>query len=277
MPDFAAKLPASLAARTRDLRLRDGSVPALLVDPVPVDGADDRPPPMLLWMHGRTVDRFLDPGRHLRLMRAGLGVCAIDLPGHGDRLDPEMQRPEAMPRIVREALEEIDDVVDEAIALGGFDPDRIAIGGMSAGGMIALARLAAPSRPRRFAAAAVECTTGSWRTLPWWPLASRIADLEPAAHAAEWPPVPLLAMHNRLDEWVPCRSQEAFIEAIRPRYEPPAGDPDALEFVVFEKTGAPQEHAGFGRFAANAKDRLVAFLRQHLAKDSGGSSATPER
>ncbi|MGA1392385.1 MAG: hypothetical protein ACO38W_04430, partial [Phycisphaerales bacterium] len=65
MPDFAAKLPASLAARTRDVRLVGDSVPALLVDPV---RNGDGPPPALLWMHGRTVARFLDPGRYLRLL-----------------------------------------------------------------------------------------------------------------------------------------------------------------------------------------------------------------
>ena len=269
MPDFASKLPSSLAARTRDLRLLEGRVPALLVDPLRTEG-DRSPPPMLLWMHGRTVDRFLDPGRFLRLMRAGIGVCAIDLPGHGDRLDPALQRPEAMPRIVRQAFDEVDAVLDEAIALGGFDRERIAIGGMSAGGMISLARLADPTKPRRFAAAAVECTTGSWRTLPWWPLAEPIADLEPAQHAATWAPVPLLALHNRFDAWVPLRSQQAFIDAIRSRYAPPAGDPAALEFVVFEKTGAQQEHAGFGRFAAEAKDRLVGFLGHHLRRPLAG-------
>ncbi|MGA1046190.1 MAG: alpha/beta hydrolase family protein, partial [Phycisphaerales bacterium] len=220
MPDFAAKLPASLAARTRDVRLVGDSVPALLVDPI---REGEAAPPLLLWMHGRTVDRFLDPGRYLRLMRAGIGVCAIDLPGHGDRFDPAMQRPEAMPRIVRQAFDEVDRVLEEAIELGGFDPRRVAIGGMSAGGMISLARLASPSKPPRFAAAVVEGTTGSWRTLPWWPLAESIADLEPAQHASTWSPVPLLGLHNRFDEWVPLRSKQAFFEAIRPRYAPPAG------------------------------------------------------
>ncbi len=262
MPDFSQRIPASLASRSRDLRLLGGRVPALVVDPI--RDSSDRPPPLLLWMHGRTVDRWLDPGRYLRLMRAGIGVCAIDLPGHGDRIDPTMQQPEAMPRIVRQAFEEVDAALDEAISLGGFDPARVAIGGMSAGGMISLARLADPKRPSRFAAAVVECTTGSWRTLPWWPLAESIADLEPAAHAAAWPAVPLLALHNRFDHWVPLRSQQAFFEAIRPRYAPPLGNPEALELVVFEKSGAPQEHAGFGRFAAEAKERLVAFLTRHL-------------
>lgn len=266
MPDFAAKLPASLAARTRDVRLVGDSVPALLVDPI---REGEAAPPLLLWMHGRTVDRFLDPGRYLRLMRAGIGVCAIDLPGHGDRFDPAMQRPEAMPRIVRQAFDEVDRVLEEAIELGGFDPRRVAIGGMSAGGMISLARLASPSKPPRFAAAVVEGTTGSWRTLPWWPLAESIADLEPAQHASTWSPLPLLGLHNRFDEWVPLRSQQAFFEAIRPRYAPPSGDPAALELVVFDKTGAPQEHAGFGRFAAEAKDRLVSFLARHLRSPLG--------
>lgn len=269
MPDLAAKLPASLAARTRDVRLLEGRVPALVVDPVRSDG-ERTPPPMLLWMHGRTVDRHLDPGRYLRLMRAGIGVCAIDLPGHGDRFDPAMQRPEAMPRIVRQAFGEVDAVIDEAIAIGGFDAGRVAIGGMSAGGMISLARLADPNKPVRFAAAVVEGTTGSWRTLPWWPLAESIADLEPSQHAGSWNPLPLLALHNRFDEWVPVRSQQAFFEAIKPRYAPPAGDPSSLELVVFEKTGAPQEHAGFGRFAAEAKDRLVGFLGHHLRRPLAG-------
>jgi len=34
-------------------------------------------------MHGRTANKELDPGRYLRLIRAGIAVCAIDLPGHG--------------------------------------------------------------------------------------------------------------------------------------------------------------------------------------------------
>lgn len=257
MPDLAAKLPASLAARTRDVRLLDGRVPALLVDPIRAED-DRRKPPMLLWLHGRTVDRFLDPGRHLRLMRAGIGVCAIDLPGHGDRFDASLQRPEEVPRLIQAALDEVDSVTAAAVKEGGFDRDRLAIGGMSAGGMVTLARL---GMPHPFRAAVIECSAGSWRRLPWWPLASRIAHLDPIARASTWSPIPLLALHNAGDEWIPLAAQREFIEAIRPR----SADPSEVELVVYEKTGAPQEHAGFGRFAADAKDRLVAFLRRHLA------------
>jgi dipeptidyl aminopeptidase/acylaminoacyl peptidase len=271
MPDFALKLPSALAARARDLRLLGGRVPALLVDPTP-DPSRREPPPMLLWMHGRTVDRFLDPGRYLRLMRAGIGVCAIDLPGHGDRLDASRQHRHAMPGVIAEALGEIDAVCDEAVAAGGFDPRRLAIGGMSAGGMIALARLADPEATPRFAAAIVEAASGSWDPLEWGepdpPGRAFFAARDPIRHAASWRPLPLLVLHNRFDEMVPLAAQRAFVEAISPRYRVDGGvdgaSPGSLELVVFDRTGAPQEHAGFGRFAVEAKDRGIGFLAKHL-------------
>ena len=54
------------------------------------------------------------------------------------------------------------------------------------------------------------------------------------------------------------------METLRNRYE----DPDLVAFHVYEeRTGAPFEHAGFGRFAPDAKDRQVAFLRSHLGME----------
>jgi alpha-beta hydrolase superfamily lysophospholipase len=268
MPDLDQRLPSALAARSRILRLAGGRVPALLVDPLP-SPARRGPPPMLLWMHGRTVDKFLDPGRYLRLMRRGIGVCAIDLPGHGERLDAARHSREAMPQVIAEALGEIDAVCDEAIAAGGFDPRRLAIGGMSAGGMISLARLADAEAPARFAAAVVECTTGSWGPLEWGEVAAAdaaaFAARAPIRHAASWRPLPLLALHSRFDEIVPLSSQQAFIDAIATRYAAGGAVPPP-ELVIFDRTGAPQEHAGFGRFAAEAKERATSFLATHLER-----------
>ena len=255
MPDLDASLPIYLRERSRVAMLA-GRVPALLAHPDGLDTATE-PAPLLLWMHGRTVDKFLDPGRYLRLLRGGIGVCAIDLPGHGARFDASLQRPEEVPRLVQAGVEELDAIVADALAQGPFDPDRVAIGGMSAGGMIALARLALP---HAFRAGVAECSSGSWQHLSWWPLAARIAHLDPASRAECWIPVPLLLMHNEGDEWIPLESQRRFAEAIRPRY----ADPSALELEIFRNTGAPAEHAGFGRFAAAAKERLVEFLARHL-------------
>ncbi|MBT4768842.1 MAG: hypothetical protein HOO04_10850, partial [Phycisphaerae bacterium] len=67
-----------------------GAVPTLLIQAEEVNTA---PPPLLLWIHGRTAFKELDPGRYLRLMRRGISVCAIDLPGHGERLDPRLHKP----------------------------------------------------------------------------------------------------------------------------------------------------------------------------------------
>jgi hypothetical protein len=37
---------------------------------------------------------------------------------------------------------------------------------------------------------------------------------------------------------------------------------------IYEATGAPNEHAGFGRLAADAKDRFTAFLVTTLGVSS---------
>jgi hypothetical protein len=35
-------------------------------------------------------------------------------------------------------------------------------------------------------------------------------------------------------------------------------------FLTFTDTGAPREHAGFGKFGAQAKDAATDFLVRHL-------------
>ena len=83
MPDLDSSLPSSLRAISEHVRLGP-DVPCLVVRPEP--GAEPAgPTPFLIWMHGRTANKELDPGRYLRLARAGIGSCAVDLPGHGFR------------------------------------------------------------------------------------------------------------------------------------------------------------------------------------------------
>ena len=254
MPIIGA-LPQTLARNATTLRLAD-DVPAFLVRPERSDG----PEPLFIWMHGRTATKELDPGRFIRLMRAGIATCSLDLPGHGERHDDALHAPEAVLDVIARMEQEIDPVLADLRAMGSFDPDRIAIGGISAGGIATLVRLC---KPHDFAGAAVEATTGNRSfgdptRFPDIELLSRMTALD---HLDGWREIPLLALHNRLDEWIDVESQRIFIEALRARYE----HPEQVEFHVYdEPTGAPFEHAGFGRFAADAKDRQVRFLERVL-------------
>jgi dienelactone hydrolase len=167
-------------------------------------------------------------------------------------------------------IDEIDEIIEAVMALGVFDQSRIGIGGMSAGGMATLARLC---RPHAFRCASVEATTGSWshqaeREMFHDVPDQAIAALNPIGRLGDatgrdagWREIPLQAIHARHDEWVPIGGQQAFIDALRARYV----NPDQIEFVVYEHTGAPHEHEGFGSRASDAKDRQRDFLRRWLS------------
>ncbi len=217
-------------------------------------------------MHGRTVHKELDPGRYLRWLRAGIATCAVDLPGHGERFDSELQPADRAFDVVKLMIDEIDDVVDSLARMGVFDMQRVAIGGMSAGGMATLARLC---RPHAFRCACVEATTGSWghqaaphadremfRNVP----GDAIAALNPIAHLDGWKEIPLQAIHARHDEWVPLAGQQAFIQALRAKYR----DPSLIDVIIYDRTGAPNEHQGFGKLASVAKDAQRDFLERWL-------------
>lgn len=266
MIDRFQQHPRALVEKTRRMRLAahrvDGGVPALLAHP---DWTS--PAPVVIWMHGRTVSKELDPGRYLRWIRAGIGACAVDLPAHGDRLDEIRQSPEHTLRVVSQMIEEIDHVL-EALAdpawRGVFDLDRVAIGGMSAGGMATLRRLC-DAHP--FVCAAVESTAGDFSRMPYEGFhdASLVARLDPIRHLDSWRPIPLLALHSEADEWVPVGAIRSLAEALRARYAELGADPGLVELVTWPETGAPYEHAGFGRMANDAKNRQVDFLTRWLA------------
>jgi len=263
MVDLSPSLPSALEAKSRWQRLGPSAVPALLVHPDgDAESRDARPAPVLVWMHGRTARKEIDPGRYLRLMRAGIGVCAVDLPGHGERFEAPLQHPRHTLDLILQMIDEIDEIVDALRAMPGFDDGALAVGGMSAGGMAAMSRLC---REHPFRCAAVEASTGSWdeqrhREMFEGRHDAAIARDDPAANLDGWREIPLQAIHCRLDAWVSFEGQSRFIDALRTRYD----DPSSIEFVVYDKTGAPYEHAGFGRMAADAKDRQRDFFQHHL-------------
>ena len=278
-PRFAA-FPTALAAQARITRLGAGEIPALLVHP------DWRTPrPTLLWLHGRTAHKELDPGRYLRLMRDGIASCAIDLPGHGERPGPRRHDPTHTIDFAIEAVGEIDGIIEalaephiEGAAEHVFDLDRLAIGGMSAGGMIALRRLC---DPHPFRCALVEATSGRLTEMYFpphaphapltapapWPVQhprEKVDALDPSHHLDGFEPIPLLAIHATTDQLVPFGTQQRFIDDLRVHYHAMGADPALVGFLTFTDTGAPQEHAGFGKFGAQAKDAATDFLVRHL-------------
>ena len=210
-------------------------------------------------------------------MRAGIGTCAIDLPGHGERFDESLQQPARTLDVLEQTTREIDVVLEalqQSDLRGLFDPHRLAIGGMSAGGMAVLRRLC-DEHP--FQAVAVEATSG-WLTELYYPTLpphtgapwgiqhprDRLATLDPAEHLATWRPIPMFALHSEADELVPWPSQREFLHRLRGHYERAGADPDLIQIQTWSETGAPSEHIGFGREAAKAKDMQTKFLAEHL-------------
>lgn len=238
-------------------------------------------------MHGRTADKELDPGRFLRWIRAGIAACSIDLPGHGERGAAGAHEPEASLKVISQAVGEIDSVV-ESLAdprfHGVFDLDRIAIGGMSMGGIVALRRLC---DPHPFVCAAVEGTTGWLEGLyfpedrsesaapsPRWVARhdrDEVARVSAAAHLSTFRPIPLLMLHSEADRMMPFAVAKGFADRLRAHYQRVGADPALIELVTWPETGAPEEHVGFGRVSNDAKNAQTAFFAKQLL--SAGSAA----
>lgn len=271
--DRFAQFPSELAAKVRTMRLGASSIPTLLAHP---DWST--PAPIMLWLHGRTVSKELDPGRYLRWLRAGIATCAIDLPGHGERFDESMQHPERTLDILLQAVAEIDQVVTALASphfRSAFDLSRMGIGGMSAGGMTTLRRLC---DPHRFTCAAVEGATG-WLEGLYAPERSgmpvrsstlhrhpdeKILALDPTRRLASFKPIPLLVLHSEQDQVVPWAGMRVFVSNLRDQYAQSGASPSLIEVKTWPVTGAPQEHSGFGRVSAEAKTVQTDFLAHHL-------------
>lgn len=266
-PRFVA-FPSSLRDRVRHAVLAD--VPALIAHP-----DWESPSPVMFWMHGRTVSKELDSGRYLRWIRAGIAALAVDLPGHGERPGPRMHDPSFTPQVIAQMVGEIDPVLralSERDDAHLFDLGRIGIGGMSAGGMVTLRRLC---EPHTFRCAAVESTTGwlaelyhpSHSPARRWPAdhdAETISEIDPMDHLEGFRPIPLLSLHSEADEVVPFTGMKHFLERLGDHYEAAGADRSMIELHTWPWTGAPSEHAGFGKVAAEAKTLQVEFLKRTL-------------
>lgn len=273
-----AQFPSALVAKSRLVRLAS-DIPALLAHP---DWST--PAPVVLWFHGRTAYKELDAGRYLRWIRAGIAACAIDLPGHGERTELERQQPTHTLGVLEQAIGEIDAIVDALRApeyRGVLDTSRIAIGGMSAGGMVTLRRLC-DTHP--FRCATVEATTG-WLEGLYFPdrveavlgpgagkhawsadhSPEKVAQLDTLTNLESFRPIPLLAQHSKADRIVPFVVQAHFIDMLKARYRARGVDDALVTLQSWDQTGAPEEHIGFGKVTPDAKASQLAFLTKWLA------------
>ena len=236
-----------------------GDMPTLLVR------QDEQPRPFILWLHGRTADKELDSGRYLRYVRRGINVCAVDLPGHGERFVSELQEPQRILEVIQTMVGELDGLLEGLGGIDGFNMNKAAIGGMSAGGIASILRLL---RSHPFKVVVLEASMGSWGEKRDHPMFSGLSEeqfdaLNPVENLDTWSNIPLLAFHNRHDQWIPYSAQSAFIQALKHRYD----DPNLVELVSFDHTGAPNEHMGFGRQSAFVKEVQVEFVARHLRVD----------
>jgi fermentation-respiration switch protein FrsA (DUF1100 family) len=147
---------------------------------------------------------------------------------------------------------------------------------MSAGGMAALRRLC---DPHPFVCASVESTTGDLGALYHpdagrpWPVdhpRERIARLDPAQHLDTWRPIPLLAIHSEADRAVPFAGMRGFIGRLRDHCRARGANAGLVELLTWPQTGAPDEHAGFGRYSNDAKNAQTEFFTRHLRPSRPG-------
>lgn len=275
MIDRFSQLPQALKARAEFVRLAEATSPYEEAVPALVAHPDEgwqrggaRKAPFVLWMHGRTVNKELDPGRYLRWVRNGIGVCAIDLPGHGERFERSYQVSEHTLATAEQASVEVDFVLGDLRERYGdvFDFDRIGIGGMSAGGVVTLVRCC---REHPFSCVAVEATIGDFSHMKGRPFyVDGIAErLDPIAHLAGWRCVPFLALHSEIDEWIPVEGMRSFVAGLRNKYRSEGVDEGIVRMVTWPETGAPYEHAGFGSVSNEAKNIQLDFFSEHLLTD----------
>lgn len=248
--------PSQLLRSSQWCRVADGAIPLVIMRPPDRRGEAI---PFLLWFHGRTVNKELDPGRYLRLIRAGISCVAVDLPGHGERFDAQLQEGTATLHVVARAAAEVDAILRDLSAMGGFDMTRSVIGGMSAGGMTAMVRCCSP---HPFRGVLLESTTGDWESQREQPMyqPELVEQWNPMTHLTHWRDVPVFAIHSELDAWVAISGQRRFLDALRAR----SAQPEQIVLHAYAQTGALHEHMGFGKMASDAKDRGCAFIASCL-------------
>jgi len=286
-PAHAAPLPRAVPA-AGGVRLLAGVPYAALPGARPLEldlylPPDDGPAPVVVFVHGGgwrlgsrhtagPAYRGTDPTPFEQVAQAGIAVASVD-----HRLTGEATWP-AQLHDVKAAVRWLRSRADEL----GIDPDRMAAWGESAGGHLAellglvtdaalegdvgvtgvpstVSAVAAWYAPSDVAAVATDLgadpadpTTREALLLgaPAVDVPERAAQASPVSHASPAAP-PFLLLHGRADRFVPCVQSERLAQLL----------PD-VELHTYD--GADHMWLGAPDAAADAVDRTVAFLRQHL-------------
>jgi len=207
----------------------------------------------------------------LHVLRTGRRPETEAAPGQVD--DRSRQVSEHTLATAEQASHEVDHVLDDLRDRHGdvFDFDRLGIGGMSAGGVVTLLRLCSD---HPFLCASVEATIGDFEYLRGKPfyVEELVQRLNPVTRLDGWRPIPLLALHSEKDEWIPVDGMRSFVEALRNMYDSHGVDPGMIRLKTWPETGAPYEHAGFGKVSNEAKNIQTDFFLEHLAGTLGVQS-----
>ena len=176
----------------------------------------------------------------------------MDLPGHGERAVDSYQTVEGTLQTILEMSEELDEVHAAIVGNLRVDPEQIAIGGMSAGGMAAAHRLVTP-HPYR--AMLMEASTGNWAAQAHRPM---FQPLSPEALQAHDPmafghldPHPSVGPTQPFGRWIRFEGQCEFGSGTRSTDHP-------VELQAYDQTGAPKNTLDSGNSAP--KPRICAEI-----------------
>ncbi len=228
-----------------------GPAPALLVQAA----GGRRPLPTVLWFHGFTVDALNELPKLERLAAAGLLAVGIDAAGHGRRRLADFEQHFAGPRevtdqrffaLVAQTVGEVPAILDALCAEGLADPTRLAVAGVSMGGLVTYGAVVADRRLR-----AAVALLGS----PVWPLPG-----SPHLVPERFFPTALLSITAGNDESVPPVGARRFHEALEPRY---VDAPERLRYL--ELAGEP--HLMSAAAWDHCMDETVAWLVGHVVAE----------
>jgi uncharacterized protein len=185
----------------------------------------------ILFYHGLLSNKDANAKELLSLASHGFLAVGLDNIGHGERRFPDYDDyftsrnddfPSRFIKAVQDTVNEIPAIIDEIIARGFAEEDKIGITGISMGGFITYGAVLAD---RRIKAAAPILGNPRWNDA---------GEKSPHRCADRFYPTALLAQNAGDDEHVPPRFAREFHEQLLPYY---AEMPARVKYVEF-----PREH-----------------------------------